>query len=623
MPLAVFLVEYLGSARNHHALFVRSNGNDGQLFHVRGDIQRGMTYETKASRAPEDSASYVGMRQIGWVSSSNLGQLDAICRSNPPPEKQFNGPKRIDPRRPLRRCQEWTAESIEMLESAGVLRPLSTGASGSRSGGARASSRPDETQYSTTSGSTRPSSNRGPANGETSSDGYWTWSTRYGDWYHVDRNGQTTWAQEQRASLRKIRIVFQHWLSHQTYNRSDVMEANSIAQASLDRLPPEVIHAILSQLSDLTALRCAILSCRFIWNSFTGSSSAIATRVFLNELDSCDVRPEAIVALLASRLAKPTRSSAHEFYKAHLQKRNVEAGICLTLNEVADLSRLHSAAFRLVEDFAKSRLQEFVATMKDGHTSQPPELSALEKQRIMRFNEMAAHDVYWGAFQVEPVRWFGDPQLQSLYFKGLVSLDGLAKAKTYDRQHALLDHGRIPHARSRNLYRALKDFSYEVCDEQVSVSNYGNSVKHPYFEDPDDGPFSIWKWAHESASLRRSVYQRGQAKLRKWGYVMWDRTRLDTLSIFRDTWRPPVLNPFARLLPDDSVGEVDERWTSSWWERSRIYNEQGRGWWDFGDESKIVWARDKDGPGRGPRKTHNTPSSLDEAKRALLALGRP
>ncbi|KAI0966938.1 hypothetical protein F4678DRAFT_447760 [Xylaria arbuscula] len=463
------------------------------------------------------------------------------------------------------------------------------------------------------------------------------------------------------------------------------MEPDSIARTShLERLPPELIRAILSQLNGLTALRCAILSCRLILNSFTGSSSVIATRVFLNELDSCDVRPEAIAALLASRLAEPTRSSAHEFYKAHLQKRNVEVGIRLTLNEVADLSRLHSAASRLVKDFTEGRLQELVTTMKDGYTSQPQfqplELSTLERHRIMRtlyileiffnvfrqtsmpdavlgqcmndfllnfapweieqiacvqeflffqvspcFNEMAAHDVYWGEFQVEPARWLGDPQLQSLYFKGLVFLESIAKAKTYDQQHKLLDHGQIPHARSRNFYRALKDFSYEVCDEQASVSNYESSrdyalkVKRPYFEDPDEGPFSIWKWAHESASLRRSVYQRGQAKLRKWGYVMWDRARLDTLPIFRDRWQPPVFSPFGRSLPDDPVGEVDERWASSWRERSRIYNEQGRGGWDFDDKSKIVWARGKDGPG----KTHNTPTSLNEAKRAILALKRP
>ncbi|KAI0550902.1 hypothetical protein F4679DRAFT_540783 [Xylaria curta] len=437
------------------------------------------------------------------------------------------------------------------------------------------------------------------------------------------------------------------------------MEPDSIARTShLERLPPELICAILSQLSGLTALRCAILSCRLILNSFTGSSSVIATRVFLNELDSCDVRPEAIAALLASRLAKPTRSSAHEFYKAHLQKRNVEAGIRLTLNEVADLSRLHSAVSRLVKDFADARLQELIATMKEGYTFQPQsELSTPERHRIMRtlyvveiffnlfrqtsmlrlelgqcmndfllnfahweieqiacvqdflfsqvspsFNEMAAHDVCWGSFHVEPARRFGHFQLQSLYFKGLVFLESFAKAKTYDQQHELLDYGRIPRVRSRNLYRALKDFSYEVRDEQDSVSNYENSrdyamkIKRPYFEDPDDGPFFMWKWAHPS--LRRSVNERAHANLRKWGYVMWDRARLDTIDS-QCMLKELILGPF-RSLPYDRVGEDDERWASSWLERSRIYNEQGRGWWDFGDESKIVWARGTDGPG----KTH-------------------
>ncbi|KAI0420300.1 hypothetical protein F5X98DRAFT_372109 [Xylaria grammica] len=445
-----------------------------------------------------------------------------------------------------------------------------------------------------------------------------------------------------------------------------VIELDSIARTShLERLPPELLRAILSRLRGLTALRCATLSCRLILNSFTGSSSAIATRVFLNELDSCDVRPEAIAALLASRLAKPTRSSAHEFYKAHLQKRNVEVGVRLTLNEIAALSRLHSAASKLAGDFAEARLQELVATMKDGRASQPRsqplELSALERRRIIRtlyiveiffniFRQTSMPDVelgqcindfllnlaHWEIEQMACVQDFLFFQVSPSFnemaahvYTGESSklnlLESIAKAKTYDRQHQLLDYGRIPRARSRTLYRALKDFSYEACDEQAPVSNYENSrdyameVKHLYFEDPDNGPFGIWKWADESASLRRSVYQRGQAKLRKRGYVMWDRARLDTLPIFRGKWQPPVFSPFGRSLPDDAVGEVDEGWASSWRERSRIYNEQGRGWWDFCDESKIVWTRGEDGPG----KTHDTTTSLDEAKRAILALERP
>lgn len=35
--------------------------------------------------------------------------------------KQFNGPKRIEPSVPLRRCQEWTDESIRALKNEGAL----------------------------------------------------------------------------------------------------------------------------------------------------------------------------------------------------------------------------------------------------------------------------------------------------------------------------------------------------------------------------------------------------------------------------------------------------------------------------------------------------------------------
>lgn len=225
-----------------------------------------------------------------------------------------------------------------------------------------------------------------------------------------------------------------------------------------------------------------------------------------------------------------------------------------------------------------------------------------------------------------------------MYFKGLVSLRSLAKAKKYGQQYELFDGGRIPKARSRNLYRALKEFEYEVYvnNERASVSDYNDArdyarkVKRPYFEDPDSGPFSIWKWAHESVHLRNSVYHRRQSKLRKSGYVMWDQERLDTLAICRDRWQPSEAGSFRLSPPDAPAGEVDESWELSWRERSRIYNEGGRGWWAAGEESKIVWARDKDGPAdkdslakNSAAKTHAVPTSLDEARRAILALKRP
>ncbi|KAI1147951.1 hypothetical protein F4825DRAFT_435579 [Nemania diffusa] len=86
MNYEVYLVQYLGQPRNHHALLVCTNGSAGRLFHVKGSILKGMTYEVKETKDPQQSATFDGRKQIGWVSSSDLGRFDAICRANPPPE---------------------------------------------------------------------------------------------------------------------------------------------------------------------------------------------------------------------------------------------------------------------------------------------------------------------------------------------------------------------------------------------------------------------------------------------------------------------------------------------------------------------------------------------------------
>lgn len=132
MSYPVFLLENNGMPRNHHALFVRLNENkSGELFQVTGNIQQGMTFERRATHSPDDSADFIAMTQIGLVSSRNLDSFAATCESNPPPAKQFNGAKRLNPKEPLRRCQEWTAETIQLLKQDGILEDQGAGESSS------------------------------------------------------------------------------------------------------------------------------------------------------------------------------------------------------------------------------------------------------------------------------------------------------------------------------------------------------------------------------------------------------------------------------------------------------------------------------------------------------------
>lgn len=122
MSYKVYKVSYLGGQRDHHSIFVETESDgSGVIFQVTGDIQNGMRYESKSAKKPEDSHSFVSKEYLGTVSAANYSSIGTVCSSNPPPKKQFNGPKRLYPSEPLRRCQEWTAETIRELQSKGII----------------------------------------------------------------------------------------------------------------------------------------------------------------------------------------------------------------------------------------------------------------------------------------------------------------------------------------------------------------------------------------------------------------------------------------------------------------------------------------------------------------------
>ncbi|KAI1816944.1 hypothetical protein GGS20DRAFT_535486 [Poronia punctata] len=277
------------------------------------------------------------------------------------------------------------------------------------------------------------------------------------------------------------------------------MESKSIARISqLERLPTELIRAILKELTSVPTLRSAILSCRLLYNSFTGDSSAIARRVLLNELDLCDVRPEAIAVLMASRLSQITRSSAREFYRAHLQNRDVEVYVRLTLNEVARLSELHLVVSSLAEDFAYITFEEpygwdnYICHRQP----QPLELSTLEKHRNMRmlyalqlffkvFGQFSMHEeklvegVYdfilnFALLELETIARLRDflhlygPTVSTinnnLYFTGLVNTELTLETTTYNERSALVNHASVPEAQFDILERAWELLWVEILD---------------------------------------------------------------------------------------------------------------------------------------------------------------
>lgn len=90
----IYLVEYAGMLRNHHAIFVKTHESGNETAHdfrVTGDIQSGMVFENKPAKRPEDSASYVGKTLGGRVTIDNYPHILEIYEDTPSPRKQSQG----------------------------------------------------------------------------------------------------------------------------------------------------------------------------------------------------------------------------------------------------------------------------------------------------------------------------------------------------------------------------------------------------------------------------------------------------------------------------------------------------------------------------------------------------
>jgi hypothetical protein len=103
---------------------------------------------------------------------------------------------------------------------------------------------------------------------------------------------------------------------------------------------------------------------------------------------------------------------------------------------------------------------------------------------------------------------------------------------------------------------------------------------------------------------------------REWGYVMWDRSRLDGMGIFEDDWVEREAEP-----PSEDIIRRREQRLASTQRRGEIYWAGGRGWWSFNDESKVVWPNRRE-PNGQPTKEPLKPKSLGHAKEIILSLIR-
>jgi hypothetical protein len=121
----VYHVLFLGQP-SHESIFIETHEqgqSTGHLYHVTGNILRGMTYDDKAFGKPQDAGSFEKLFFIGVILSSDIPRFEAVCRSVEVPGRQVDlRGRRLDRSKLLRRCGEWTADAISALHQQGIVR---------------------------------------------------------------------------------------------------------------------------------------------------------------------------------------------------------------------------------------------------------------------------------------------------------------------------------------------------------------------------------------------------------------------------------------------------------------------------------------------------------------------
>ncbi|ORY19619.1 hypothetical protein BCR34DRAFT_136149 [Clohesyomyces aquaticus] len=120
MSYHVYLRKHVGRAQITMSSSSKQNQPEVGFF-SRLNIQQGMAFGYKRAKPSEESETCLGQEKIGTVTKANFNKIQSIVETLPPPPNQFNGAKRINPSALLLRCQEWTADAIQLLKDEGVL----------------------------------------------------------------------------------------------------------------------------------------------------------------------------------------------------------------------------------------------------------------------------------------------------------------------------------------------------------------------------------------------------------------------------------------------------------------------------------------------------------------------
>ncbi|RDL31018.1 Uncharacterized protein BP5553_09807 [Venustampulla echinocandica] len=347
------------------------------------------------------------------------------------------------------------------------------------------------------------------------------------------------------------------------------------AMSAIDMLPVEIIQALMSALPNVASLKSMALACPSFYRAFNDSQMLITTHVLLNEVDP-GILPEAFAVLQSSRVRSWTRQGVTDFVSRHLNIRTASAQ-SWTLSDALLISKLHFHIHYFAEDFASKSLAFWALEH---------EVTSPSHTEIAPFNEIVEHDISSGFWRI-PRADISDPgHMQPILARGLSSIRSIILANSYQDRYQLmyLDFeeytdmflfGALDAANEPNDHVDLEDYT---ADDELA------RIKSPFVQDPDSGPADVWFWAHQEVTQSQFINCDSQRSLRERGYVMWSRTRLVEMDVLQTPWEEPDEPP-----PTQNEIQWEAQKESSYDRRCSIYLSGGSGWWDFDDESKIVW----------------------------------
>lgn len=233
------------------------------------------------------------------------------------------------------------------------------------------------------------------------------------------------------------------------------------------------------------------------------------------------------------------------------------------------------------------------------------------------FNDIVNHDVFWGSTNIEHAKGTSSPYIQAILGRGLAHLHKIARADSYFARRHLI-YTLYPPYSNKFLNRGL-EASHPVNDP---IALLDRALIPPFFRDDVSGPEDAWRWAYKHQLQTHPWAGRFSFKqhrsVRRSGYVMWDRLRLDVCGIFQKQWLDLWIESGC------TEDEEDQGWLkaaisrrileASWKRRSQIYLAGGGGWWDFGDEGKLEWAKGKAGPWDGEAERRKCGLCIGEVK---------